>query len=703
MLETGEEVSEEVAEEPYQEDESAKTGLYWKISPGRNAVEWPEWKANGIAAIGWPKLGDVSGLDRDGFDDRCRKAAAEDPKNYRKSGMDQVWRFSQIRPGTRLVANDGTTRVLGIGTVTGLYRFVPGAHKPHQLPVRWDDTRERGVRRGGWRQALIQLSREDFEEIAAAGTDTTRPVKAPPQKAKPTITFDGFVAQLENQGYSFPDDLVAAYMLALQAKRFVILAGISGTGKTKLASVLAQTFSECSAGARDRADGDSGYRVQIRPYMLKHNRMWLPVDFVAQVPGLLEKASADGRISVRFDGRDPQELRLWRKEQSNLVGLFWSGPIREVFSASFQEGDEVQLHASRGATARDIALEVRSAATSARISIKSTFEVVAVRPDWTDNRGLLGFYNPLTKVYSSTPFLNLVMAAAAEEEAANKAQRDPLPFFAILDEMNLARVEHYFSDFLSCLESGDSLHLHDDQAVEEGEADGCEAVPRRLRVPRNLFFTGTVNVDETTHMFSPKVLDRAFTLEFNEVDLDGYGLDVEQDSAPPSALRLGRFDGALRLDSNPGPDDWKKLLGLGDEKLVDSVRGLHRVLEADHRHFGYRVANEIARFVNLAAAQAGKETETVWAALDVAILAKVLPKLHGTQQELETLLSRLFDFTVRCSETGTPTDSGKWEIERGKLKWTGEGEAAPALPRSAAKLWRMLRRLRRQGFTAFIE
>ena len=94
--------------------------------------------------------------------------------------------------------------------------------------------------------------------------------------------------------------------------------------------------------------------------------------------------------------------------------------------------------------------------------------------------------------------------------------------------MNLARVEHYFSDFLSALESGEPIPLHEDEAVEDGESESGPQVPRELRVPGNVLFTGTVNVDETTYMFSPKVLDRAFTIEFDQVDLGGFRGRQEQ-------------------------------------------------------------------------------------------------------------------------------------------------------------------------------
>ena len=159
----------------------------------------------------------------------------------------------------------------------------------------------------------------------------------------------------------------------------------------------------------------------------------------------------------------------------------------------------------------------------------NNYVVVPVRPDWVDNRGLLGYLNPLTNEYSTTPFLNVLLRAGDEEERAEAAGEKPHPFFVILDEMNLARVEHYFSDFLSALESREDIPLHEDEAVDSGESQSGPRVPRKLKVPGNVLFTGTVNVDETTYMFSPKVLDRAFTIEFDQVDLKGFSEDISSE------------------------------------------------------------------------------------------------------------------------------------------------------------------------------
>jgi 5-methylcytosine-specific restriction endonuclease McrBC GTP-binding regulatory subunit McrB len=263
-------------------------------------------------------------------------------------------------------------------------------------------------------------------------------------------------------------------------------------------------------------------------------------------------------------------------------------------------------------------------------------------------------------------------------------------------------VEHYFSDFLSSQESGEPIVLHDELVLEEQGG-----VPRSVRVPSNLFFTGTVNVDESTYMFSPKVLDRAFTLEFNEVDLDSYGSDSETLESEGSPLRLGHFEGRLQVQEKPNPKDWRGFRARSPD-LADILSGLNRVLCRTHRHFGYRVANEIARFMNLASSQAGTSPETRWSALDVAVLSKALPKLHGTQQELEETLVELFKLAIDPVSHGAVRFED-WELDSGALRRRqqsgAEGVRAgdPRLPRTAGKLYRMVERLRAQGFTSFIE
>ncbi len=157
-------------------------------------------------------------------------------------------------------------------------------------------------------------------------------------------------------------------------------------------------------------------------------------------------------------------------------------------------------------------------------------------------------------------------------------------------------------------------------------------------------------------------------------------------------------------------DNFGTLLDGGPRRLVID---LHELLAAEGRHFGYRVANEIARYVTLAARQAGNDPATLQTALDLAILQKVLPKFHGTQQELGDLLTALFDFAVTGRRRALPEPSDQlplaWRLDRDRLVPASVGETVagaptvPVLPRTATKLWGMLKRLRQQGFASFIE
>ena len=98
---------------------------YWKIAPGEDAWQWVECREQGFIAIGWEELGDVSAMKREQFNARRHELVAQHSE-WKEHGVEQVWKFAHIEEGDRIVANRGTTEVLGIGTVTGPYFFVPG-------------------------------------------------------------------------------------------------------------------------------------------------------------------------------------------------------------------------------------------------------------------------------------------------------------------------------------------------------------------------------------------------------------------------------------------------------------------------------------------------------------------------------------------------------------------------------------------------
>jgi 5-methylcytosine-specific restriction enzyme B len=137
---------------------------YYKIAPGENARLWQTWQGEGIASIGWHELGNLTDLAYAEYADRRDRLLGEHP-DWTKEGMEQAWTFAHLREGDRIVANRGTTEVLGIGRVTGTYYFVAGEEYGHRIRVDWDDTRPRAVSQGGWRRTLIKLKRADYDDI----------------------------------------------------------------------------------------------------------------------------------------------------------------------------------------------------------------------------------------------------------------------------------------------------------------------------------------------------------------------------------------------------------------------------------------------------------------------------------------------------------------------------------------------------------
>ncbi len=315
----------------------------------------------------------------------------------------------------------------------------------------------------------------------------------------------------------------------------------------------------------------------------------------------------------------------------------------------------------------------------------SRIAFIPVRPDWTDNKGLLGFYNILDETYHATKLLELLLDAQKEPEK---------PFFVILDEMNLAKVEHYFSDFLSILESrtkdkpeGESMSLH---LLDEVQTATGRIIPGSIQIPANVFFTGTVNVDESTYMFSPKVLDRANVIEFNEVNLAAYGGDEIERKAHLSLINGEVLDRFFDADAQSGFCSKNDYLEL-NYQAKNYLEEIHALLQKHNLHFGYRVANEVGRFINLANEEVGKQhLDDI---VDIQIIQKILPKLHGTRAKLEGPLQQILTFCHGTDSSFSEDLSSKAISEPDTFRF----------PRSAGKIARMLTQLTAQGYAGFIE
>lgn len=252
------------------------------------------------------------------------------------------------------------------------------------------------------------------------------------------------------------------------------------------------------------------------------------------------------------------------------------------------------------------------------------YEQIPVRPDWTDPTGLLGFVNAVTDPpsFQAAAALNILFAADRDRSR---------PYFLCLDEMNLARVEHYFAPFLSAMEGEDTwLALH-------SELEHIGNVAPRIPWPKNLFIFGTVNMDESTHPFSDKVLDRAFTFEFWDVDL----------------IRWTESKRAL--------DPSSQIL----KPVSELLRRLYDALAPARRHFGYRTADEV--FAYCRAGVSARPLETL---LDSAVLMKVLPRVRG--DDAGPLKAALSDLAKIADPAQFPRSRRKIDQMTASLELTGQ-------------------------------
>lgn len=332
--------------------------------------------------------------------------------------------------------------------------------------------------------------------------------------------------------------------------------------------------------------------------------------------------------------------------------------------------------------------------------------VVPVGADWTDNRHVLGFVNHLREdgtgdknpIYQTTPILDFLLSAVKNKNAK--------PYFLILDEMNLSHVERYFSDFLSVMEQKDGVfHLHDEGKADTRLLRSPEdklGVPRTLPYPLNLFVIGTVNIDETTYMFSPKVLDRANVIEF-KVDAGNIEKFLDSPGGYPETHRAegGVAETFLELSLKARNNGLESLPTEVGGVVKAHILALFELMEAGRFEFAYRTVNEVIRYLiiahDLADDKAVWENDEWKKDLDDQILQKILPKLHGSTGRISALLVNLVDYCrtgVLPAERSAPTrlkDIAAMKVEAGGFK------------NSFKKLKAMASTLQSEQFVSFIQ
>lgn len=301
--------------------------------------------------------------------------------------------------------------------------------------------------------------------------------------------------------------------------------------------------------------------------------------------------------------------------------------------------------------------------------------VIPVRPDWTGPEALFGYEDALAP--ASADGRKAWFVPAPLEFMLRAAQYPDEPHLLLLDEMNLAHVERYFADFLSGMESGEPTlpNLVKEQQAWRLDPEGPAAVP----VPNNLFVVGTVNVDETTYAFSPKVLDRAQTIEFR-VATDELA-SVPKYPTPAPAASLDHLAEILAISRNKNWHMDHPTAGL--EQVAEYLRAMHAMLSKWDLEFGYRTNLEGIRFASIYSALGRSDWRE---ALDLIMLQKILPRIHGSRARVEEPLKSLERFCFFLDDDESKPLDGE-----------------PALAMSLLKVRRMLRLVRANQFVSFTE
>ena len=512
----------------------------------------------------------------------------------------------------------------------------------------------------------FQISKEEFDKILNM-------INRGGKKMDKILAH--FEADLLKAKLHYTHNLLGRFVASCLSKRFVILTGLSGSGKTKLAQSFSYWIAENTKGKYTINRFSAGE-------IIESSRVKYEITEADSISITLTQVDTKTKVTLPYE-----LIEEW-------IDVIKSNNFNdETFPRTIR--DEVAKTTKYSGQLNSFETHLKSAAFSL---INKPFKkrggsqvcLVPVGADWTNREPLLGYPNALETGKYVKPE-NGVVDLLIE---ASKVENSDKPYFLILDEMNLSHVERYFADFLSAMESEEPITLHPDSNEWRNE----DGIPDKIKLPGNLFIIGTVNIDETTYMFSPKVLDRSNVIEFRVSD-----------------------DEMKEFLKNPVKPNLESLIGAGASMAADFVRiSEEEVSEFENKEkinktlikffnelkktgseFGYRSASEIFRFAALLNKLTEKEgnawdTDDV---IDAAVVQKLLPKVHGSRKKLESVLNVLAGLCLSADED--------------KLKNViSELEDAPEtidisehvrFKISLEKILRMKKRVIQEGFTSFAE
>ena len=318
-------------------------------------------------------------------------------------------------------------------------------------------------------------------------------------------------------------------------------------------------------------------------------------------------------------------------------------------------------------------------------SANNQFKLISVKPDWNDSSDLLGYSN-IRGDFQAGPIIKIIKDAIDNPDQ---------PHIVCLDEMNLARVEYYFSEFLSKMETRryndnkiitDKLLTKDDFDQRDEKASDKYS---GLFIPQNLYIVGTVNMDETTHPFSKKVLDRANTIEFNEIELKAYQENNINQSDLETISVNNDFLVTEHLNLKDTLDENEELVN----EITTRLTEINDILKEANLQVGYRIRDEINFYIIEALENEILDLDT---AFDKQLMQKVLPRIQGSSRRIKNILVELYKYTSDKDYTKENGDLGQK-----MLNYYNSNKDNIKYPSSSEKISYMVKRYEEDGFTAY--
>ncbi|MBN1182282.1 MAG: hypothetical protein JXB49_08350 [Bacteroidales bacterium] len=655
------------------ENNPTKKVRYWLYAPGRNAKYWDKYYQEGIIGIGTNETDDLRFFTSKEDISKKLQEIHKSEQSFKNDAL-AFWEFLHVmRKGDIIIAKGGTKNYLGFGIVDGEYSYDTSREDYYHIrKVKW-------TKRGVWEEIEHPIVQKTLTDITKYKDYVGKLIKL--------IGIEE--SSKNNKKVWIEKTLVKGNMDRIEGDRAIGLAlwspqtGDNGAdiyknmrfvraGDVILHLTDNEGFSGISIveneaipadGLKDTAWPGPAYLIKLEKYLkleqtinrakILNNKNKAALDKIAVNSEVFYNKDLNLRQGAYLTPCPVELLSLINREYFKMTSKNLPY-VKEIIEGIMPEKDFDIKQALEdftdsgfyfnsnllvrfiGALLTKPFVILTGLSGSGKTKLAQIFSswicanenqicLVPIGADWTNREPLLGYPNALEKgryVLPDNGVLNLIINAAKPENLQK-------PFFLILDEMNLSHVERYFADFLSCMESGEPISLHPYLNL-------LDNVPSKIKLPDNLFVIGTVNVDETTYMFSPKVLDRANVIEFrvSPVEMEDYlkkNLNIN--------LEKIRGAGSLMSASFLNISKNRELISSNMEDLQISLLNFFKELKKVGAEFGYRSASEITRFAAVI-----NRIESNWeinSIIDAAIMQKLLPKVHGSRRKLEPVLKTL--------------------------------------------------------------